>query len=72
MAYHMRDNLQFCIQRNWATIFGEILPYWFKIYFSSILSNSTKNTAIEGQTKRRDPHIRHSFLPCKEYIRVHA
>jgi len=62
MAYHMRDNLKFCVQRNCATVLGESLPYWFKIYFSSTLSTDTKNTAIEGQTKRRDLRVRHSFL----------
>jgi len=62
MAYHKRDNLQICMQRNSTTIFVESLPYWFKIYFSSILSTNTKNTAIEGQTMRRDLHIRHSFF----------
>ena len=63
MAYLMRDNLQFCMQRNCATVLGESLPYCFKIYFSSILSTNTKDTAIEGQKKKkRDLRMTHSFL----------
>jgi hypothetical protein len=63
MADPVRDNLQFRMQRSCATDFGESLSYWFKIYFSSILSTNAKKTAIEGQTKRRDLHIRRfSFI----------